>query len=98
MHDEPGGYEPFSPAAFKMPKVKTMLGGISAGTGYTNAGYADRFRSTGVGPRFRKKNGGYTGIELGLGMVQIAAHAVDPQFPHIADLEMQAELVKEGLA
>lgn len=124
MHDSPGGYAPYESRNFKIPKIETKLGGVSAGVGYTRSGYADRFRSTGTKPRFRyttlaKGEGitramrrqhaqasfsgigtikGFTGIELGLGMVQIAKMASDPVFPAIADAELQAELVKYDLA
>lgn len=105
MHDNPGGYAPFSPVNFKTPKVRTRGGIISAGAGYSREGYIDRFRSTGTGPRYRtgrglfaaKGSGGYTGVERGLGMVQVAAMASDPLFPAISQAEMEVELRKRDL-
>jgi len=95
MYDNPGGYAPFSAANFKQPKIKTIGGAISANTGYTPAGYIDRFRSTGTGMRTRS-NGGSTGSERGLGMVQQAAMVTDPLFSKICEVEMGLELRKEG--
>lgn len=101
MFDRPGGYDPFSPRNFRVPKVRSDGASVSAGTGYTRDGYADRFRSQGVAgggtrPRFRR-NGASTGIEIGLGMVPGTAHDVDPLFPAIAEVEMVAELKKRDL-
>jgi hypothetical protein len=50
MGDEPGGYDPYKAANFRVPRVRTRGGVISAGTGYTREGYIDRFRSTGTKP------------------------------------------------
>jgi len=105
MFNEPGGYDPFKAANFRRPRVRTRLGVISAGAGYSREGYIDRFRSTGTGPRYRrarfahaaKGSGGYTGIERGLGMVQSAALVADRVYPLIADVELQVELQKWGL-
>lgn len=60
MHDNPGGYEPFKAANFKRPRVRTRGTEISAGTGYTQEGSFDRFRSTGTKPRYR--SGGATHV------------------------------------
>jgi hypothetical protein len=105
MYDNPGGYAPFKSANFRRPRIRTRGGVISAGAGYTRAGYVDRFRSTGTKPRYRrgrfthaaKGSGGFTGSEIGLGMVQTAAMASDPVYPLIAEVELQVELKKRGL-
>lgn len=96
MFDNPGGYDPYKAANFRRPRVSSRGGAISAGTGYTQEGYIDRFRSTGTGPRFRA-NGSYAGTEPGFGMVQSTAIGVDPLFPAITEAEMVAEVRKRGL-
>jgi hypothetical protein len=96
MFNEPGGYDPFKAANFRRPRDSTRGGGISAGTGYTQEGSFDRFRSTGTKPRFRK-TGSYAGTEMGFGMVQVAAAGTDPLFPAITEAEMVAEVKKRGL-
>lgn len=105
MYDNPGGYDPYKAANFRTPKVKTRGGIISAGAGYSREGYIDRFRSTGTGPRYRrgrglfaaKGSGWYTGVERGLGMVQVAKMGSDPLYPSIAQAEMEVELRKRNL-
>ena len=101
MHDEPGGYDPYSARNFRTPRARTEAGGVSAGTGFTQAGSFDRFRSSGTKPRYRhsaKTGRGYTGVEIGLGMIQTAKAASDPVYPAIADAELQAEIAKLDLA
>ena len=100
MHDEPGGYDPYSPRNFRTPRARTEVGGVSAGTGFTQAGSFDRFRSSGTAPRYRhfSHGRGYTGVEIGLGMIQTAKAASDPVYPAIADAELQAEIAKLDLA
>ena len=105
MYSDFDRYNPFKAANFRVPRVRTRGGEVSAGTGYTQEGSFDRFRSTGTKPRYRRGrfanaargSGGYTGIETGLGMVQTAAAGTDPLFPAITEAEMIVELKKRDL-
>jgi hypothetical protein len=52
IRNHPGGYDPYKAVNFKLPKVKTERGIISASIGFTSEGYIDRFLSSGTGERF----------------------------------------------
>lgn len=96
MYDNPGGYDPYKPANFKIPKVRTIGGAVSAGAGYTQEGSFVRFRSTGTDHRYHK-DGTYAGKEQGFGMTQQAAAIADPMFEAICRTEMDIELRKHDL-